>query len=101
MNTEEKLEQSCMVKERGTQYFKVNYNPEIIVPFLSPCYELVMMIYSCGHFGVVFIGILCVILQGRILGGRRCLQKKKSLRVAMSEYLLFCSAVLCIRAVCT
>lgn len=44
MNTDEKLEQSCIVKERGTQYFKVNYNPQLIIAFLSPWHELIMMI---------------------------------------------------------
>lgn len=43
MNTDEKLEQSCIVKERGTQYFKVSYSPQVIAAFLSPCHELIMM----------------------------------------------------------
>ena len=44
MNTDEKLEQSCIVKERGTQYFKVRYSRRVIIAFLSPCHELIMMI---------------------------------------------------------
>jgi len=44
MNTDEKLEQSSIVKERGTQYFKVKYSPQVIIAFLSPCHELIMMI---------------------------------------------------------
>lgn len=44
MNTDEKLEQSCIVKERGTQYFKVNYSPQVIIAFLSSCHELIIMI---------------------------------------------------------
>lgn len=43
MNTDEKLEQSCIVKERGTQYFKVSYSPQVIAAFFSPCHELIMM----------------------------------------------------------
>lgn len=30
MNMDEKLEQSGIVKERGTQYFKVSYSPQVI-----------------------------------------------------------------------
>lgn len=33
MNTDEKLEQSCIVKERGTQYFKVSYSPQVVIAF--------------------------------------------------------------------
>lgn len=43
MNTDEKLEQSCIVKERGTQYFKVNDNPHVIIAFLSPYRELITL----------------------------------------------------------
>lgn len=89
MNTEEKLEQSCMVKERGTQYFKVSDNTQEIITFLSPCYELMIMIYSFGHFRVVF-----VVFSMSFYGRKRCLKRggkkkkekeKSSLRVAMSK----------------
>lgn len=44
MNTDEKLEQSCIVKERGTQYFKVISITQAIILLLSSCHELRMMI---------------------------------------------------------
>lgn len=43
MNTDEKLEQSSIVKERGTQYFKVSYSTQVIIAFLGPWRELIMM----------------------------------------------------------
>lgn len=48
MNTDEKLEQSCIVKERGTQYFKVNYSPQVMIAFLRPCHELIMMMMTAS-----------------------------------------------------
>lgn len=76
MNTEEKLEQSCMVKERGTQYFKVSDNTQEIITFLSPCYELMIMIYSFGHFRVVFV-VFSMSFYGENFGGKRCLKRGK------------------------
>lgn len=43
MSTDEKLEQSSIVKERGTQYFKVSYSSQLIIAFLGPCHELIMI----------------------------------------------------------
>ena len=96
MNTEEKLEQSCMVKERGTQYFKVSDNTQEIITFLSPCYELMIMIYSFGHFRVVFV-VFSMSFYGEDFGGKRCLKRgkkkkekeKSSLRVAMFKQIFF------------
>lgn len=45
MNTEEKLEQSSIVKERGTQYFKVSYSPPCVWSALpSPRYRPVLVL---------------------------------------------------------
>lgn len=87
MNTDEKLEQSCIVKERGTQYFKVNYSPQVIIAFLSPCHELIMMITTsvisewCSRYSLMFY---------REDWRGRCLEqtnKKESLRVGISKEL--------------
>lgn len=61
MNTDEKLEQSGIVKERGTQYFKVSCSPQVIIAFLSPCHELIMITASvisewCLWYSVRFCG---------------------------------------------
>lgn len=60
MNMDEKLEQSGIVKERGTQYFKVSYSPQVIIAFLSPCHGLIMMFTAsvisewCSWYSVRF-----------------------------------------------
>lgn len=75
MNTDEKLEQSGIVKERGTQYFKVSNSPQVKIAFLSPCLELIIM------FTASLISEWCSWYSARFYRenwGKMCFKKKET-----------------------